>query len=92
MIGPKIYLILRELESTLWEFEANRQLLPEYPPEAFPASTKIFMSVFVEQMWHLMEEENIPQEYREDMVEKAGLELRQFIKKYTNQDSHDWYK
>lgn len=92
MIGQKIAPILIEIENTLWEFEAHKAQLPDYPDSALPAAAKIFMSVMMEQIWHLMEKENVDQKDRENMVERAGEELRSYIKKYTNLDTRDFYK
>jgi len=92
MIGKKISPILVEIEDTLWEFEANRGIQPEYTIEGFRAATKIFMSVLMDKIWNLQMDEKIDMEDRIKMVEKAGQDVRQLIKVYTDIDTHDLYK
>jgi hypothetical protein len=92
MIGQKLSPILEEVEGELWEFEANRGIKPEYTNEGFRAATKIFMSVVLDKMWELQESENIPIEDRSNMATKAGEDIRQLVKNYTNIDCHDLYK
>lgn len=91
MIGKKLSPILREIAETLWEVEANNNHVPMYSNEAIADAAKIFMSVLMDKMWKLQEEENIPQEQREQMAQKAGEELRTLIKIYTNIDTHTFY-
>ena len=46
MIGIKLSPILKEIEYTLWEFEANNSnQRPQYTDEALRSALKIFMSV-----------------------------------------------
>ena len=59
MIGKKISPILVEIENTLWEFESNKGVKPEYTDEGFRSATKIFMSTIMDKMWELQEKENI---------------------------------
>jgi len=92
MIGTKISPILNEIEDTLWEFEAYSGNKTEYTIEGFRSGCKIFMSVLMDKMWELQEKENIPMEERENMVHRAGSEMREIIKKYTDIDTHDLYK
>ena len=66
-IGEKISPILCEIEKTLWEFEANDGGKPNYPIEAFRAATKIFLSVLLDKMYNLQENEGMSLENR-----KAG--------------------
>jgi hypothetical protein len=91
MIGEKISPILIELESILWEYEANGGLKPEYSIEGFRGATKIFMSVLMDKMWELQQKENIPLQDRINMVEKAGKDVRKLIKTYTDIDCHELY-
>lgn len=57
MIGKNISPILEEIEKTLWEFEINNQIKPEYTIEGFRGAVKIFMSVIIDKMWELVKEE-----------------------------------
>lgn len=92
MIGKKISPILEEIEETLLEFEANRGIKPEYSIEGFRAGTKIFMSVLMDKIWELQQNEGIEMKDRLNMVQKAGEDVRNLIKTYTNIDCHDLYK
>ena len=92
MIGKKISPILSEIESALIEFEINVAKPPEYTDEGFRASVKIFLSVMLDKMWKLQEDEGIDINTRADMAEKLGNELRNIIRVYTNIDTHNLYK
>lgn len=92
MIGEKISPILVEIENTLWEFEANRGLKPNYSIEGFRSATKIFMSVLMDKIWELQENENIEIKDRLNMVQKLGEDIRSLIKTYTDIDCHELYK
>ena len=91
MIGEKIGPILSELEGALWEFEAQELGPPEFTDEGMRASIKIFMSVLMDKMWNLQEKEGVSSEIRADMALKAGQEVRELFKKYTDLDTHDLY-
>lgn len=92
MIGKKISPILVEIENTLWEFEANNEdIKPEYTDEGFRATLKIFMSVLMDKMWELQFNEKIDIKDRLNMAEKAGNDLRELVKTYTNIDTHEFY-
>jgi len=92
MIGKKISPILSEIELALIEFEINVAKPPEYTDEGFRASVKIFLSVMLDKMWKLQEEEGIDINTRADMAEKLGTKIRNIIRVYTNIDTHDLYK
>jgi hypothetical protein len=92
MIGKKISPILDEIEGTLWEFEANIGAKPEYTEDGVRAGIKIFMSVLMDKIWDLQEEEKIDQKTREAMATKAGEDVRQLIRTYTGLDTFDFYK
>ena len=94
MIGKKLSPILNEIEDTLWEYELNSGEKPEFTIEGFRSSIKIFMSVIMDKMWELQDEENkiFDEKTREEMAKKAGSDLRKFIKTYTNIDTVDLYK
>ena len=92
MIGKKLSPILSEIESALIEYELNINRPPEYTDEGFRASVKIFLSVMLDKMWKLQEDEGIDINTRADMAKKLGNELRNIIRVYTNIDTHDLYK
>jgi len=91
MIGQKISPILVELENTIWEFEANIGAKPDYTDAAFRAIIKIFMSAIMDKTWELQLKEKITMEDRIKMVEKAGTDMHQFIKTYTDYDTFTMY-
>lgn len=91
-IGEKISPILCEIEDTLWEFEVNNGLKPDYTIDGFRAATKIFMSVLMDKIWELQSDEKVTMQDRINMVEKAGKDVRDLIKTYTDIDTHDLYK
>jgi hypothetical protein len=92
MIGKKLSPILSEIESALIEYELNINRPPEYTDEGFRASVKIFLSVMLDKMWKLQEDEGIDIDTRADMAEKLGNELRNIVRVYTNIDTHNLYK
>lgn len=91
-IGEKISPILCEIEDTLWEFEANKGIKPDYTIDGFRAATKIFMSVLMDKIWELQSNEKITIQDRISMVEKAGNDVRDLVKTYTDIDTHSLYK
>ncbi len=92
MIGKKLSPILSEIESVLIEYELNINRPPEYTDEGFRASVKIFLSVMLDKMWKLQEDEGIDIDTRADMAEKLGTEIRNIVRVYTNIDTHNLYK
>jgi len=92
MIGEDISLILEKIEVLLWSHEIYEKTRPEYPIEGFRAATKIFMSVILDKMWELQEKENMTMENRKKMAEKAGDDLKNLIKVYTNIDTFTFYE
>jgi hypothetical protein len=91
-IGKKFSPILVEIEDTLWEFEAYSGAKPEYTIDGFRAGIKIFMSVLMDKIWELQQDEKIDMQDRINMAEKAGNDVRNLVKTYTNIDCHELYK
>lgn len=91
-IGEDISPILKEIEDTLWEFEANVGVQPLYTEDGFKASIKIFLSAMLDKMWDLQEKENMPMKDRTLMAAKVGDSVRQLVKVFTDIDTHDFYK
>jgi len=91
-IGKKISPILCEIENTLWEFEANKGIKPEYTMDGFRGAVKIFMSVIMDKMWELQADEKITMDDRAKMFEKCGQDVRKLVKTYTNIDTVELYK
>lgn len=91
MIGEKLTPILVEIESTLWDFEAELSLKPDYPIEALRASIKIFMSVMMDKMWEVQEFDNMGMEDREKMVVNLASDLMKMVKTYTGVNTLELY-
>jgi hypothetical protein len=92
MIGKKLSPVLVEIEETLWEFEVHSNSQPDYTTEGFRAATKIFMSALMDKIWNLQSNEDMDMEDRIKMVEKAGNDVKNIIKIYTDIDTHELYK
>lgn len=92
MIGEEISKVLVDIEDTLWEFEDYSGDKPNYTLDGFRAATKIFMSAIMDKMWELQDGEDIDMNDRENMAEKAGEDIRAFIKTYTNIDTYGLYE
>ena len=92
MIGQMISQILEEIEDIIWEFEESDGQKPEYSAEGFRAGIKIFMSVLMDKIWELQQDEKIDMEDRINMVQKAGEDVRELIKTYTDIDCHKLYE
>ena len=90
MIGQKISPILVEIEDALWEFDLTGQK-PDYTTDGFRAAIKIFMSVLMDKIWELQQDEKIDMKDRINMVQKAGEDVRELIKTYTDIDCHKLY-
>jgi len=92
MIGKELSTVLVGIEKALWDFDLNGKSKPEYTTEGFRAATKIFMSALMDKIWNLQSNENMDIDDRVKMVEKAGSDIRNVIKIYTDIDTHDLYK
>lgn len=92
MVGKELSPTLVRIEEALWEFEGKLGIKPDYTTDGFRASIKIFMSALMDKIWEVQEWDKMGMEDRGIMVEKAGSELRQFIKTYTGIDTHELYK
>ncbi len=91
MIGKKLSPVLSEIEATLLEYEANIGHKPEYTIDGFRAATKIFMSVLMDKIWELQQDEKFDMQDRLNMVQKAGDDVRNLIKTYTDIDTFELY-
>jgi len=91
-IGKRISPVLESIEDALWDWEYGPNGKPEYTDEGFRSAVKIFMSVLMDKMWGLQQNENIDINDRMSMVKKCGDDVRSLIKTYTNIDTHELYK
>jgi hypothetical protein len=92
MIGELLSPTLKEIEETLWEFEANSSNPPEYTQDGFKAACKIFMSAMMDKMWEEQERLEIPMGLREKEAEMLGYKIRALALEHTGIDTHELYK
>lgn len=90
-IGKRISPVLIEIEMALWEYEAHVSERPGFTDDGFRSALKIFMSALLDKMWSLQKNEAIPMDVRCDMAQKAGEQMRQLVKTYTDIDPHTLY-
>lgn len=92
MIGERLSPILKEVADTLWEFEANNNMKPEFTNDGFNAALKIFMAVLMDKIWELQSAEKMEMDDRLKMVFQAGTDVRNLVKTYTGIDTHAIYQ
>ena len=92
-IGKRISPILESIEDALfeWDFDGTNGK-PGFTDGGVRSAVKIFMSVLMDRMWDLQQDESIDMGDRMAMVEKCGSDVRNLIKTYTNIDTHELYK
>jgi hypothetical protein len=88
-LGQKLSPIFKELADTVTE---NLGKKPNYEPSALKDVTQIFMDVVMDAMFNLQKRENITLEDSSAMSEQCGKELRAFVKKWCDIDTHNFYK
>jgi hypothetical protein len=91
MIGKALSPVLVEIEDSLWEFEANCKMKPQFTQEGFRATVKIFMCAMMDKIYDLQENEGIDFETRCKMAEQCGHDLKKLVKTYTNIDTKKLY-
>jgi len=91
-IGEKLSPILAEIEDTLWEYEANCGLKPDYTMDGFKAGCKIFMSVLMDKMFERQRKEHCTQESSEKEAEMLGYKIRALLLEHAGIDTHELYK
>ncbi len=84
--------VLAEIESWLLERDMRNAGPVGYTDDGFRAACKLFMSVMMDRMWRLQENETIPMKERMGMAQALGEELRTLIKTYADIDTHSFYK
>lgn len=91
MIGKKLSPVLEEIEATLWEFEANDGVKPNYSFEGFRASVKIFMSALVDKFFEKQQAEGANPTDTLRAVGKIGDDMRALIFEATGLDTALFY-
>ena len=92
MIGEKLSEILKEIELTLWEYEAEVGEKKNFTEEGFRAAIKIFACVILDKMYELQLKEGLDLQQSSDMAQKCGEEIRTFVKKFTDIDTLKLYE
>ena len=92
MIGKKLSPILKEIEDTLWEFEALAAVQPKFTDEGFRAATKIFMAAFMDKMFDKQTKDGTPFPDCCTQAEDIGKAIREIIVEYTGLDMHKLYE
>lgn len=94
-LGKKLSPILAEIEATMWEFDVEnldgKIGNPNYSGTAVRSATKIFFHVLIDKMYKVQIEKGLSLDKSCAMAEKAGYELRDFVKKYTGMDTTLFY-
>lgn len=91
-IGKRISPVLESIEDALWEWDFyGTNGKPGYTDGGFRSAVKIFMSVMMDRMWDLQQDESIDMNDRMAMAEKCGNDVRALVKTYTNIDTHELY-
>jgi len=86
MINENFSAKLSELEDMLLEHQINDGSKPYFSDWDLLAVNNLFISVLLDKMWDLQEQEKISFEDRENMAVSAGKEINKLIKTYTNID------
>ena len=68
------------------------EIKPNYSDRALLDVLLIFQSVFMDKIYDNQNFDDMPMEYRLDMVESVGKELRKLIHTYTGLDTHELVK
>ena len=81
MIRKKLSPILKEINDTLWEFEYYRpNTKPEYDSFSILHASKIFMSVLMDKMYELQQNEGIEIDDSCNMATALGEEMKKMVK------------
>jgi len=90
MIGKKLSPIILDIEKQIMQADIYG-VKPNYDKEVLRASGALFIHALLDKMY-----ENRRQDLTMDEMIKmsgnAGNEIREIIRKYTGEDSHDYYK
>ena len=77
-----------ELEKIATEILNTSRIKPNYTNRDFMNIVIIFQSAMMDKLFEVMNFDNMEIEERVKMAEKCGLDLKDFIFKYTNIDTH----
>ncbi len=77
-----------ELEKIATEILNTSRIKPNYTNRDFMNIVIVFQSAMMDKLFEVMNFDNMALEERLKMAEKCGLDLKDFIFKYTNIDTH----
>ena len=77
-----------ELEKIATEILNTSRIKPNYTNRDFMNIVIIFQSAMIDKLFEVMNFDNMEIEDRLLMAEKCGIDLKDFIFKYTNIDTH----
>jgi len=92
MLGPRLSEIYNEIAGTLWEFEADFGLKPNFTDKGFESAVKIFSSALMDKIFDLQEDEDIDIKDRMEMATAAGTEIHKLVKTYTGLNTKNFYR
>lgn len=91
-IGEKLSPVLEEIESALWEHEAEIGTKPNFTTEGFRAACKIFMSALTDKLFEKQKTEGTNIEIACKEAAFYGEEMWALIKRAINIDTRELYK
>ena len=77
-----------DLEKIATEILNTSRIKPNYTNRDFMNIVIVFQSAMMDKLFEVMNFDNMALEERLKMAEKCGLDLKDFIFKYTNIDTH----
>lgn len=77
-----------ELEKIATEILNTSRIKPNYTNRDFMNIVIVFQSAMMDKLFEVMNFDNMALEERLKMAEKCGLDLKDYIYKYTNIDTH----
>ena len=77
-----------DIEKIATEILNTSRIKPNYTNRDFMNIVIVFQSAMMDKLFEVMNFDNMALEERLKMAEKCGLDLKDFIFKYTNIDTH----
>lgn len=88
-LGQALEPVYKELNDTLWDFEATTEEPPGFSEQGFRYAVKIFTSALLEKVWQHQTKLDVPLNKRCVDVEKLGNAIRDLILDNTGIDLHE---
>ena len=90
-IGEKLSPLLVEIEDAISDHELYDGCQPYFTDEGFRAGVRIFMALLLDKMYNLQCMEGMEYADKLNMATKAGVDLKDFVKVYTDIDTKKLY-